>query len=460
VHCAWSADSAQLAIAWTNAPEINARFLGTTVAIIPATGGLARELATYEMSPGSLAFATINGEPVLVMDREGNANAPANTLWVLPLVPGSPARNLLPDYPGQVAECTPIAGQPDRMMVRIVEGTHANIYGIDLASGELTAATPADHHAAGSVTAGPSISADGTAFTYIWSDGDRAHEVYRATPGGDPVALTSFGAQVNPRLLPVQQVTWMSDGVEIEGHLTLPAGYTEGTRYPLIVEIHGGPSWQWEDRLMLNWHDWAQLLASHGFAVLAPNPRGSTGRGSAFQKLLVNDVGGGEVRDLITGAEAMVERGIADPDRLGIGGWSWGGYLTATTITRTTMFKAAVMGAGLANLISDHGTDDIPNANLLYFPGHPYHHLDLYWEGSAIKRITECTTPTLIVHGDADDRVPPSQGAEMFRALKVLGVPVQFVRYPREPHAFRERAHQIDVQQRILNWFKTYLLTS
>jgi dipeptidyl aminopeptidase/acylaminoacyl peptidase len=163
------------------------------------------------------------------------------------------------------------------------------------------------------------------------------------------------------------------------------------------------------------------------------------------------------VRDLITGAEAMVERGIAHPDRLGIGGWSWGGYLTATTITQTTMFKSAVMGAGLANLISDHGTDDIPHANLLYFPGHPYEHPDPYWEGSAIRHVTKCTTPTLIVHGDADDRVPPSQGAEMYRALKILGVPVQFVRYPREPHAFKERAHQTDVQTRILDWFQRYL---
>jgi dienelactone hydrolase len=121
----------------------------------------------------------------------------------------------------------------------------------------------------------------------------------------------------------------------------------------------------------------------------------------------------------------MVARGIADPEKLGIGGWSWGGYLTATTITRTTMFKAASMGAGLANLISDHGTDDIPSANLLYYPGTPYgEHADSYWRSSAMSHITACVTPTLILHGDADDRVPPTQGAEMWRALKTLGVPV------------------------------------
>ncbi|MBN9070158.1 MAG: prolyl oligopeptidase family serine peptidase, partial [Rhizobiales bacterium] len=118
---------------------------------------------------------------------------------------------------------------------------------------------------------------------------------------------------------------------------------------------------------------------------------------------------------------------------------------------------AAMMGAGLANLISDHGTDDIPTANLLYFPGHPYDNLDLYWEGSAIKHITNCTTPTLILHGDADARVAPTQGAEMYRALKVLGVPVEFVRYPRQGHGIEERNYQIDLMGRIVDWFTKWL---
>ena len=126
-------------------------------------------------------------------------------------------------------------------------------------------------------------------------------------------AVTSFGASFAGRLQPVEHVHWLSDdGVEIEGLLTYPAGYEAGQRYPLVVEIHGGPSWQWEDRVMLDWHDWAQMLASRGYAVLMPNPRGSTGYGHAFQKLLQDDVGGGESRDLVAGALAMVERGIAD----------------------------------------------------------------------------------------------------------------------------------------------------
>jgi dipeptidyl aminopeptidase/acylaminoacyl peptidase len=153
----------------------------------------------------------------------------------------------------------------------------------------------------------------------------------------------------------------------------------------------------------------------------------------------------------------MVERGIADPKRLGIAGWSWGGYLTAWTITQTNIFKAAMMGAGLANLISDHGQDDIPSANLLYFPGHPYHDMEAYWKASPIRYVAAVTTPTLILHGDDDARVHPAQGMEYFRALKTLGVPVRFVRYPREGHPIKERLHQIDLMQRIVDWFEQYL---
>ncbi len=304
----------------------------------------------------------------------------------------------------------------------------------------------------------PSFSADGSRLALIWTDSTTPEEVYVGDAGGAAKPVTELGKAFHGRLQPVETVRWASsDGVEIEGLLTYPAGYEPAKRYPLVIEIHGGPSWQWEDRVFLDWHDWAQMLASHGYAVLAPNPRGSTGYGSAFQKLLQDDVGGGEAQDLISGAQAMVARGVADPERLGIGGWSWGGYLTAWTITQTPIFKAAVMGAGLANMISDHGTDDIPAMNLWLYPGQPYDHLEDYWRSSPIRHITNVTTPTLILHGDEDARVHPTHGMEYHRALKTLGVPVEFVRYPREGHGIRERAHQIDLMRRLVAWYDRWL---
>jgi len=282
---------------------------------------------------------------------------------------------------------------------------------------------------------------DGGHLAAVWTDATTPEEVWLGDASGEARPMTSFGKDFRGRLQPVEHVCWMSDGVEIEGLLTYPANYESGTPYPLVVQIHGGPSWQWEDRVMLNWHDWAQMLASRGYAVLMPNPRGSTGYGPELQRLLQDDVGGGESRDLIAGALAMVERGIADPDRLGIAGWSWGGYLTAWTITQTSIFRAAVMGAGLANMVSDHGQGDIPSANLLYYPGQPYHHMEEYWKSSPIRYVAAVRTPTLILHGEEDARVHPAQGMEYYRALKTLGVPVRFVRYPREKHGIAERAH-------------------
>jgi dipeptidyl aminopeptidase/acylaminoacyl peptidase len=454
---AWSRDGKEIAFTATEGPEVDLTIKETPIFIVSASGGVARKVAAFPVAPEGLVFSEIKGEPVLAVRGNWHREDPADSVWIVPLSGDGEPRNLLPGFEGQVDKIVPVANDPGAVYARIVEHTHANLYKVDLGSGELEPLSPKNLYGDGSVMDGPSVSNDGKRVALIWSDGDKIEEVYTGSPFGDSKAVTEFGKELNPRLSPVEHVTWMCDGHEIEGLLHLPHGYEKGKRYPLVVEIHGGPSWQWEDHAFVDWHDWAQYLSSHGFAVLAPNPRGSTGRGSSFQHLLVDDVGGGESRDIVSGALAMVERGIADPDRLGIGGWSWGGYLTAYTITQTTIFKAAMMGAGLANMISDHGTDDIPHANLLYYPGQPYDNLDVYWESSAIKHITKCVTPTLILHGDSDDRVHPTQGAEMYRALKVLGVPVQFVRYPREPHGLKERAHQIDLMERLLAWYTKYL---
>jgi len=259
----------------------------------------------------------------------------------------------------------------------------------------------------------------------------------------------------------VEQVSWHApDGLEVQGLLVKPVGYEPGLRYPTIVHVHGGPAWQWSEGFYATWHDWDQFLAARGYAVLLPNPRGSTGRGTSYVGANYDDVGGGEWQDVLAGAHYAIGRGIADPDRLGIGGWSWGGYLTAWAVTQTDIFKGAVMGAGLSNLLSDHGQNDIPDANRLYFRDLPYRDAAAYWDPSPIKHIARVKTPTLILHGEKDDRVTPAQGREFYRALKTLGVPTQFVLYPREPHGFTERAHQLDVIRRVLDWFEKYVKLS
>lgn len=453
----WSPDSERLVIVTTEEPDIDALMRDSQVWTLPRTGGLVTQVVTLVSAAISPIFVETSTGQGLVVQAHGFRDDPPDSVWYIPFDGGVP-RNLLPGFEGNVEYLDEYPGSRSQVLVRAVSGTHSRIYALDVETGTLQSLVPASMEGVGSITSGPSLSADGQTLALVWSRGNVPHEVYVGKTGGDVKPVTELGKGFAGRLQPTEVVTWTCDGYEIEGILTYPAGYEEGMSYPLVVEIHGGPSWQWEDYAFLDWHDWAQLLASNGFAVLAPNPRGSTGRGAAFQKLLQDDVGGGESRDVIAGALAMVERGIADRDRLGIGGWSWGGYLTAFTITQTDQFKAAVMGAGLSNLVSDHGQDDISSSNLFYFPGLPYQHMDPYWNRSAIPHIAKCTTPTLILHGDADARVHPAQGMEMYRALKSLNVPVEFVRYPRQGHPIKERHHQIDLMQRLVAWYQRWLM--
>jgi len=454
---AWFPDGSRIVFISTPLNTINARFLTASLWSMRSTGGLATWIADFLPAPESPEVREVNGEQVIALIASGHRDDPSPSVWSVPVAGGKPV-NLLPGLEGVVQELIADPATPGHLIVRIVEGTHGRLYRLSAAGGELTSLTPAGFDETGTVHIGPSVTADGRSLAFIWTRSDRPEELYVAGDGNETRALTTFGEPFKDRLSPGEIVSWRSsDGVEIEGVLLYPRDYEADQRYPLVVQVHGGPSWHWEDRVNMSWHDWGQMLTSRGYAVLLPNPRGSTGRGSNFEKLLQDDVGGGESQDLIAGAQAMVERGIADPDRLGIAGWSWGGYLTAWTITQTTMFKAAVMGAGLANLISDHGAGDIPEANTAFYPGHPYTEWDLYADRSPLKFVTSVVTPTLILHGENDERVSPSQGLEFYRALQVLGVPVRFVRYPREGHGIQERHHQLDLMRRIVDWLAQHL---
>ncbi|HEU0116513.1 MAG TPA: S9 family peptidase [Thermomicrobiales bacterium] len=454
---AWTPDGESLVVLTTEESELDRHFGPNDLWAIPRSGGLNRFIANVHGEPSSPVVVDGADGPLVVVAKNQGWQSPPESVWTIPLA-GGEERNVSPELAGNVEAIVPWPGAPGRVAAIVAERLHAGVFGVDLDAGTMSPLAPKAIAGKGSVAAA-SLSADGKRIALAWSDAVTPEEIWLGATAGKGTAVTCFGHAFRGRLQPFETVRWTSaDGVEVEGMLTLPAGYEPGKRCPLVVQIHGGPFWRWDDRVMLDWHDWAQLLASRGIAVLLPNPRGSTAYGAAHQALLQDDVGGGEAQDLISGAQAMVERGIADPDRLGIGGWSWGGYLTAWTITQTDIFRAAVMGAGLANMVSDHGQDDIPSMNLLIYPGQPYEHPEAYWQASPIRHAANIKTPTLILHGDADARVHPAQGMEYHRALKTLGVPVEFVRYPREGHPIKERAHQIDLMRRVAAWCRRWLV--
>lgn len=242
------------------------------------------------------------------------------------------------------------------------------------------------------------------------------------------------------------------DGVEIEAALLKPAGHDGKSKLPTIVLVHGGPTGNWRDAVDI----WGQLLVARGYAVLYPNVRGSIGYGEKFLEMNRADWGGGDFKDVIAGVEDLVTKGIADPKRLGIGGWSYGGYMAEWAVTQTDLFKAAVSGAGMANLISEFGTEN-GSAEDEWFFGTPYEHPERFLNSSPFLYVKNAKTPTLILQGEADPIDPIGQSQELYRGLKRYGVPVEFVVYPREPHGLQEAKHRVDMQTRMVAWFEKYL---
>jgi dipeptidyl aminopeptidase/acylaminoacyl peptidase len=244
------------------------------------------------------------------------------------------------------------------------------------------------------------------------------------------------------------------DGQEIEAALLKPAGYNGKTKLSLIALIHGGPTGAWEDTVEI----WGQLLVARGYAIFYPNIRGSIGYGQKFIEMNRGDWGGGDFRDVMAGVDDLIARGIADPDRLAIGGWSYGGYMAEWAITQTTRFKAAVSGAGLSDLIAEYGTEQHPSYDE-WFYGVPYEpeRIAGFLNSSPFVHLKNAKTPTLILQGEADTVDPAGQSLELYRGLKRYGVNTELVLYPREPHAFHEEKHLVDRLKRILAWYDKYL---
>ncbi len=305
------------------------------------------------------------------------------------------------------------------------------------------------------------VSPDGRRVAFKREDAEHPDELYVSSIGRfEPKKLTAVNDVAQEyRIAKSEVITWKgADGWTIEGILTKPIGYETGRRYPLIVLVHGGPAGVFTNSFTVSAGRPVQLLAAEGYAVLMPNPRGSGGYGEKFRKANLRDWGGKDYQDIMAGVDYVIRIGVADPERMGIMGWSYGGFMTSWVITQTNRFKAARVGAGVTNLYSFYGQTDIPDFMETYFASLPWTDAKVFQEHSAMYHIKNVKTPTLILHGQKDLRVPLPQDQELYTALKDLGVPTELVVYPRQGHGVREPRLQRDVAKRTVEWFNRWVL--
>ncbi len=299
---------------------------------------------------------------------------------------------------------------------------------------------------------GGSFSRDGSVTAIVRQSASAPPEVW-AGPIGQWKQLTNLNVGLKPAWGEMRNVHWMNGSIHVQGWLTLPKDFASGKTYPLVVNVHGGPSWactsHWDEST-------AGPQSAMGYFVLCPNPRGSYGQGEAFTQGNVKDFGGGDFRDIMAGVDAISKRYPIDNKRVGIRGHSYGGYMTMWAETQTRRFAAAVAGAGLSDWLSYYGLNDIDEWMIPFFGVSIYEDPSVYAKSDPMHFVTAVKTPTLILVGDRDGEVPMEQSVEWWHALETLRVPVKLVVYPDEGHMFVKAADAQDYNLRTLEWFEEW----
>ena len=372
------------------------------------------------------------------------------------LVPaaGGAARVLLPQFAGSV-ERAEWSRDGSAIYFTANLGVHNEVLKVDVASRAVTTLTSGEHS-----LGGWSVSEAHGRHVFTRNTAQHPAEIFAAPlAGGTLTRVTSVHDEAVRRFTVARQerITWKGqDGQTVEGLLFYPIDYTPGRRYPLVVSTHGGPAAS--DRFGFS-ADF-QTYAGRGYAVLKPNYRGSTGYGDAFLRDMIRGYFKQAHLDVMTGADAVIAMGVADPDKLIKMGWSAGGHMTNKIITFTPRFKAASSGAGAANWISMYAQSDHREFRTPWFGGTPWQAnapIDLYWEHSPLRYVSQVKTPTIFLVGEEDPRVPLPQSVEMFRALKSNGVPTHLYVAPREGHGWSELRHRLFKLQIELEWFERWL---
>ncbi|MEO7000564.1 MAG: S9 family peptidase [Ktedonobacterales bacterium] len=488
---AWSPDSASFVVFASSGPDETDWYSGQ-IGVVAAAGGAIRHLAASQGQAGAFTWAPDGAQIAYVSGEWSDRGLVGGDVFIIPADGSGEPRNLTPGItfspswlrwlPTETAGADGTHGvdatSGKQLLYAAWDGVSHQIGLLDEATGALTTLDKGFLlHERGWPTL--STTPDLRAFAVTHSSATQPPDVFygeltkqadKSVGNGAAVATEATYAGVSWRrvtrlnpiaeetlaLVPDQRVEYAgADGWTIEGLYTPPLRWNAAQGAPpLVLCVHGGPtSASHED-----WGGWvAQLLASAGFAVLRPNIRGSMGRGVAFANAVLGDMGGKDYEDAMCGVDAMVARGLGDSARLGIVGWSYGGFMTAWTVSQTTRFKAAVMGAGVCDFHSFHAQTNIQQWDERFLKATPNGQPGAYRERSAITYAERITTPTLIIQGENDPCVPVNQAYAFYHALRENRVATDLVVYPREGHGFTERDHLRDWQERLVAWFKRWL---
>jgi dipeptidyl aminopeptidase/acylaminoacyl peptidase len=405
------------------------------------------QMAVPRWSPDGKSVAFIGG----LMSDEGSVGG---DIFTVP-AGGGDARNLTPDVaasPSWLHWESPTS----ILFTENIDG-QAGASRVDLASGKISLLWQGSDTISVQLSGVPALSPAAGGQSSVVIRGSSAHppEIW-AGPIGEWKQITHANDSVRPQWGPVKSLHWMNGNVSVQGALMYPTDYDPNKRYPLVVVVHGGPAYtervEWPGAFF-NAYD----LSARGYFVLLPNPRGSFGQGEKFAAANVKDLGYGDFQDILKGVDEVVKTMPVDNDRIGITGWSYGGYMTMWAVTQTNRFRAAVAGAGLANYQSYYGQNDIDEWMPPYFGATVYDDPAVYARSSPITFIKNVKTPTLVIVGQYDGECPMPQSREFWNALKTLGVETQLVIYPGEGHEFFEPEHRRDVSERLAAWFDHYL---
>src|ERR1051326_4296527 len=437
----WSPDSKQLAYLAAPGPGDDNWFIAELYAI-GAEGGAPRkvwkptmQVANVRWSPDGKEIAFIGG----LMSDEG---VTGGDIYVVPAAGGTP-RDLIPKRKSSPNwfEWSPSSKQI--LMTEDMSGNMA-VSTLDIASGNVETLWKGEQSVA--------FSGDATTSAIIRNTWDHPQEVWAGPTGAwRQVSHSNDGTQAVWG--EAKSIEWKNDGFNVQGWLMLPRPYDPAKRYPMIVVVHGGPA----SATRPAWPRPAlplQLLSKEGYFLFFPNPRGSYGQGEEFTRANVRDFGHGDLRDVLAGVDLVVKNYPVDNRRVGIAGWSYGGYMTMWTVTQTNRFRAAFAGAGIANWLSYYGQNSIDQWMIPYFGASVYDDPAVYAKSAPIEYIKNVKTPTLVVVGERDGECPPPQSMEFWHALKTFGVKTELVIYPGEGHSFHDPEHIRDLFQRVVAWFR------